>query len=163
MNARNSDETIRRATDADLEAMLDLSEARRSRYAAYHPRFHKPAPHARDAQRPFFSKLISAENFLVLVHQTDRRIDGFLTGQLVPPPPVYDPGGLTCVVDDFALERQNDWPTVGYELLAELRKRARDRGAAQIVVVSAPEDEEKGRMLDEAGMTVVSERRVSNA
>jgi hypothetical protein len=97
------------------------------------------------------------------VHQTDRRIDGFLTGQLVPPPPVYDPGGLTCVVDDFALERQNDWPTVGYELLAELRKRARDRGAVQIVVVSAPEDEEKGRMLDEAGMTVVSEWRVSDA
>jgi hypothetical protein len=77
MNVRNSDETIRRATDADLEGMLDLSEARRSRYAAYHPRFHRPAAHARDAQRPFFSKLISAENFIVLVHQSDRRIDGF--------------------------------------------------------------------------------------
>jgi hypothetical protein len=46
--------------------------------------------------------------------------------------------------------------------LEELRRRARDRGAVQIIVVSAPEDEEKGRMLDKAGMKVVSEWRVTD-
>lgn len=102
---------------------------------------------------------VDEENTLVRIavrNLTSLKLPDLHTGD-VPPPPVYDPGGLTCVVDDFALERQVDWPRVGHELLEELPRGARDRGAVQIVVVSAPEDEEKGRMLDNAGMNVVSE------
>jgi hypothetical protein len=149
--------SVRRATEADIEAMLDLAEARRRRYAAYHPRFHRPASGAREVQRPFFFKLLSADNYIVLVHEHDGRVDGFLTGQITAAPPVYDPGGLTCLVDDFAVETQEDWLEVGHQLLEALRVQVRERQAVQIVVVCAPEDKAKRAMLTEAGLSVVSE------
>ena len=43
---------------------------------------------------------------------------GWPSGVLVPPPPVDDPGGLTCLVDDFMVESPDLWPTVGAALLA---------------------------------------------
>jgi hypothetical protein len=42
-------------------------------------------------------------------------------------------------------------------LLDELRLLARERGAVQVIVVCAPEDEPKRAMLAGAGMVVVSE------
>jgi GNAT superfamily N-acetyltransferase len=149
---------IRRAAAADVGSMLDLADAHRRLHAGFHPRFHHPASAAREAQGPFFEKLVSAESHIVLVSQSDEGgIDGFLTGQLAPPPPVYDPGGPGCIVDDFALSRPEAWSTVGRRLLDELRLLARERGAVQVIVVCAPEDEPKRAMLAGAGMVVVSE------
>jgi hypothetical protein len=138
--------------------MLDLAEAHRRLYAEFHPHFHRPAPAARDAQRPFFEKLVAHDSCIVLVSQSDDgTVDGFLAGQLTEPPPVYDPGGPGCIVDDFALSRADSWPTVGLRLLTELRSLARERGAVQVIVVCAPEDEPKLAMLAGAGLAVVSE------
>jgi hypothetical protein len=152
---------VRRASSADLEAMLELAEAHRRQYAAFHPQFHRPAQDAREAQRPYFEKLISSDSFIVLIGESPAgAVEGFLTGQLMPPPPVYDPGGPGCIVDDFAIRRPEDWPTKGRELLEELRSMARERGAVQLIVVCAPEDEPKRAMLAEANLTVVSEWHV---
>ncbi|MBJ7600770.1 MAG: hypothetical protein DLM67_15200 [Candidatus Nephthysia bennettiae] len=153
--------TVRRASSGDIEAMLELAEAHRRQYAALHPQFHRSAQDAREVQRPYFEKLISSDSFIVLIGESPAgAVEGFLTGQLMPPPPVYDPGGPGCIVDDFAIRRREDWPTIGRDLLEELRSIARGRGAVQVIVVCAPEDGPKRRMLAEANLAVVSEWHV---
>src|SRR4030081_1787690 len=117
---------VRRASHADIEPMLELAAAQRRQHGIFHPQFHRPAPAAREAQRPYFEELISSDSFIVLVGESPTgAVDGFLTGQLMPPPPVYDPGGPGCLVDDFVVRRREDWPTVGRELLEELCSLAR--------------------------------------
>jgi hypothetical protein len=80
-----------------------------------------------------------------------------ITGHLIQAPPIYDPEGLTCVVDDFAVRRPSDWPGVGRELLDGMRKRVRTRGAVQLIVVSGHQDHPKRNVLDAARLTVASE------
>lgn len=157
-----SNRVVRPGLEADLEAILDLAETRRTLYATYHPRFHRPAAGARAKQRPFFLKLLSGDKSIVLVHESDRHVDGFLIAELRAAPPVYDPGGLTCVVDDFAVENEALWAKAGRELLETLRVLAHEREAAQIVVVCAPEDKAKREMLTTAGLSVVSEWLVTD-
>jgi len=137
--------------------MLDLAEARPRQYASYHPSFHRPASGARQVQRPFFLTLLAADDYVVLVHEQHGRITGFLRGQLIVAPPVYDPGGRTCLVDDFAVETQEDWPGVGRQLLEALQSQLRERGAVQLVAVCAPEDKPRRWMLIGVGLSVVSE------
>ncbi len=155
-------QVIREAIEADLVPMLDLAEARREQYAFYHPLFHRPAHGARDLQGPFFSKLMANEDFDVLVSETAGRVDGFLIGHVVPAPPVYDPGGLTCVIDDFVVAGADTWARGGRALLEEMKARARARGAVQVIVVTAPQDNPKRDMLEDAGLSVVSEWLAGN-
>jgi len=82
---------------------------------------------------------------------------GFLIATLAAAPPVYDPGGLACIVDDFTVADSADWPTVGADLLRAIRHAASGRGAAQIVVVTAQLDEAKRATLAASGLSVASE------
>ncbi len=147
---------IRRATEADLEAMLALAEAKRAQYAEYQPKFHRPAPNAREMQRPYFQRLIHDENAIVLVAENGA-VDGFVIAQTGPAPPVYDPGGLTMVIDDFMVRSSALWTTVGRSLLDHVRAMVRERGAVQIIVVCGPTDGPKRRMLQVAGLGAASE------
>ena len=160
--------TVRDAGEADLEPMLDLAEARRRQYAGLHGRFHRPAAGARDVQRGFFRNLLRAPDCLVLVAELEGGgrgdgggggggLAGFVIGRLAPPPPVYDPGGAACMVDDFAVADPALWASAGRELLAAVEERARERGAVQVVVVCAPEDEPKRALLAGARLDVVTE------
>ena len=92
---------IRRAEAADVPAMLDLAEQRRAEYARYQPRFWNPAPDARLARSGYFAQLVETEEVLTAVCVQDTQLIGFLIAHLVPAPPVYDPGGLTCQIDRF--------------------------------------------------------------
>ena len=47
---------------------------------------------------------------------------------IIGAPPVYDPGGLTCMIDDFCVADPVGWATVGRALLAEAGQQARARG-----------------------------------
>lgn len=73
-----------------------------------------------------------------------------------PAPPVYDPGGLTGQIDDFAVV-PGRWPTTGARLLQAALDVAAGRGAVQVVVVTAHLDEPKRRMLGAAGLQLTSE------
>ena len=78
---------------------------------------------------------------------------GFLIAQVTDSPPVYDPGGRTCMVDDFVAE-----PGVAFDdLLAEARSWAREQGAVQMVAVVAAADEHKRTALADNDLTVASE------
>lgn len=148
---------IRTATSADLDAMLDLSEMKRSQYSAYNPRFHQPSANAREMQRPFLARQIEREENIALVDDVGSTINGFIIATTRPTPPVYDIGGLSTGVDDFMVRDPSLWDTVGRALLEEVRVRAREHGSVQLIVVCGPKDGPKRDMLQSASLAVASE------
>jgi GNAT superfamily N-acetyltransferase len=149
---------VRRAGSNDIEAMVLLAAKKREQYRDYSPTFHRPADDAIELQRPWFEHLVEDDHVGTLVHEDeDGVVDGFLIASLVPAPPVYDPGGLTCLVDDFAVADPSLWAGVGRDLLRKAQAWAQPLGAAQTVVVCGPRDEPKRRMLLDTGLHVASE------
>lgn len=126
---------VRRAGPADLPAMLSL---------------------AAEAQSTFFSRLLERPEVIALVHEQEGKVDGFLLADLVPAPPVYDPGGLTLRVDDFWVAGGADWKGAGRALLDAAMAEGHSRGAAQGVVVTGHLDQQKREMLHRAGFTIAS-------
>jgi hypothetical protein len=151
---------MRPATSGDLDTILDLAAARRAIYEGYQPQFWRRAPDARAHQAPFFARLLENDRTLVLVAERAGQVVGFLIAQLVPAPPVYAPGGLTCAVDDFWLAEGEDWLATGGALLDESMRQAKGRGAAQAVVVCAHLDAPKRAMLAARGFAIASEWHV---
>ncbi|HEX8094593.1 N-acetyltransferase [Jatrophihabitans sp.] len=148
--------TIRAAEPQDLGAMLELAEARRREYATYQPIFWRPAPDAPARQRPYLAGLLGEHDVVARVAVTDTVV-GFAIGRLTPAPPVYDPGGPTCLIDDFTVTAPDSWPTVGLDLLRAVSDAARERGAVQVVVITAFEDIAKRSALQAAGLDIASE------
>ena len=87
--------------------------------------------------------------------EIDGEVRGFLIAQPTPSPPVYDPGGRTALIDDFVVA-PDQWETVGAQLLGEARQRLRAADFAQIVVVSARQDEDKTRLLESTDLSLAS-------
>jgi hypothetical protein len=82
---------VRLATNGDVDRMLDLADEKRGAYITGSG-FHRPAPDARQAQRPWFEELILNEDVATLVYEEDRTVSGFIIGSLIQAPPVYEPG-----------------------------------------------------------------------
>jgi len=149
--------SIRPAVASDLDRLLQLGAARRRQYAGYQPLFWRPAADAVDRQRPYLAALIDDEAVITVVADTGGTLAGFAVGTLVAAPPVYDPGGPTCVIDDFAVAVPEQWSTVGVDLLGAVRRTARERGAAQVVVVCGHLDDPKRSALEHSGLSIASE------
>jgi hypothetical protein len=147
----------RRAIHEDVDAIAALAARRRQEYEIQQPRFWRQAQDALVRHTTYLHGLVDDRDHLFLVTGDDEHVRGFVIGRLVPAPPVYDPGGLTCLVDDFAVEDADAWKTVGLTLLRDLSREARRRGAVQLVVVSGRSDEPKRRALDAAGLVPATE------
>lgn len=137
--------------------MLRLADDRRRLYATYQPVFWRPAADAVARHRPHLRALVDDDAVISLVATIDQAVAGFSIGRLVPAPPVYNPGGVSCFVDDCAVADPADWLTAGVDLLRAVCRVARHRGAAQIVVVTGQLDEAKRAALAAAGLSVASE------
>ncbi len=148
---------VRRAQADDLPAVLDLADARRAHYETFQPRFWRVATGARAHQEPYLRGQLEREDHISLVHERDGAIDGFIVGRLLEPPPVYDPGGIVCAIDDFAVAQDAGWDTAGAVLLGELNRQAHQRGAVLSIVVSGHLDESKRSMPRKAGFSIASE------
>jgi hypothetical protein len=148
---------IRRAGTADVPRIVDLSERKRTEYQEYQPRFWRKAADSREKQIPYVTGLLERENVIALVHERGGIIDGFVIATVVEAPPVYEPGGKTCLIDDFAVGEPEDWPIAGAALLAEANRRAKALGAVQTVVVCGHRDAPKREMLAAAELTIASE------
>lgn len=136
--------------------MVHLAEHKRQQYRTHAEVFYRPATNAMDVHRPWLESLVEDDDVATLVHEGPH-VDGFLVATLVPAPPVYDPGGLTCSVDDFVVGDPTQWASAGLLLLRAAQAWAKVRGAAQSVVVCAPQDEPKRQMLLRSGLEVASE------
>jgi GNAT superfamily N-acetyltransferase len=137
--------------------MVDLSEQKRLQYQSYQPTFWRKAADSREKQLPHLERQLSSDRAIALVHEQDGAIDGFLIATLIEAPPVYDPGGLTCVIDDFVVAEARDWQSTGTALLAEANRQAGSRGGVQTVVVCGHQDQPKRRMLAASGFSIASE------
>jgi GNAT superfamily N-acetyltransferase len=149
--------TVRRATDADLEQLLGLAEQRRQQYRSYQPQFWQPAEDAVQQQRGYFKRMLDDDQAIVLLAELESELRGFVIARIVTAPPVYNPGGLTCMVDDFAVLEPADWPGAGVALLQGARNWAAEKGAAQLVVVTAHLDQPKRAALRGAQLRLASE------
>lgn len=146
---------VRRAEAADIPAMVDLSEQKRTQYQAYQPLFWKKAEDSREKQAPFFEAQLGRDDVIALVHLRNGTMDGFLIARLVPSPPVYA-AGLTCLIDDYCVS-DDDWSGTAKALLDAAAQEAVERGAVQAVVVCGHLDEPKRQLLSESGHTIASE------
>ena len=148
---------IRDATLSDVPCMLDLAAFKRNQYHEYSPMFWRPASGAREAQRCFFERIVASQDSICLVHDVDGVMSGFIIATLVSPPPVYDPGGKVCMIDDFVVSEPSLWPTVGGALREEAERRAEIEGAVVSVTVCGQRDEAKRQALLKSGSHVASE------
>jgi GNAT superfamily N-acetyltransferase len=155
-------EHIRPAVAADVDAMTALASLRRSQYARYQPMFWRPAADAGQIQRPYLARLIEDQDVITLVSEESGAVTGFLIAQLAGAPPVYDPGGLTCDIDDFVVA-PGRWATTGVQLLRTAIEHAAERGAIQAVVVTAHLDQDKREALRLCGLSIASEWWVTSS
>ena len=150
-------DAIRTAQADDVPAMVALSERYRAQLELYEPRFWRKAEGTAAAQTRYFLELLQRPEVLALVHRAVEGLAGFVIATLSPGPPVYAPGGLTCVIDDFCVAEARYWPKAGAALLREAMRCARQRGAAQVVVVCPHRDQAKLTLLAREGLSVTTE------
>lgn len=150
-------DSIRVAKASDIDAMVDLSEVKRSEYATYQPLFWRKAQDSAEHQIKYFHRLLDQQSMIMLVHTTDGQLDGFIIASIVPAPPVYDICGLNCLVDDFCVRDETTWSNVGQQLLSETLKVAKTKGAVQVVIVNGHHHAQKRKFLQDAGLSLASE------
>ncbi|HJY80147.1 MAG TPA: GNAT family N-acetyltransferase [Candidatus Binatia bacterium] len=151
---------IRRAIEADIPRIVAIAEVKRVEYEGFSPVFWRKAPDSSPKQELFFQRLLTAADVIALVAETEASLLGFIIGAVTTAPPVYNPGGPVCIVDDFTVANPTEWDSIGAALLAAVEQEAKARGAVMSVVVCAQRDQAKRNLLREAGLTVASEWHV---
>lgn len=159
MSVENVDDgsVLMEATADDVADIAALAALRREAYEAAQPQFWRCAADAVERHLPWLTAQVENPDVVSLVARSGASLDGFVFASLVGAPPVYDPGGPTGFVDDFVVADPSLWPTIGRDLLDEVKRRLAARGVAQVVVVCGHHDEAKRAPLLAAGLTVASE------
>lgn len=147
---------IRHAVTADVEQMVELIEVRRARLQAYEPVFWNRAEDAAEKTRPWFEALVQDAAVLSLAAESESLIEGFLIATETPAPPVYDPGGATWMIDDFAVAEASLWQTVGQDLIKAAKAQILERGGKQIVVVAPVKEDDQIELLKAEGLSAAS-------
>jgi predicted acetyltransferase len=150
---------IRPSTHSDIEAMISLSKLKRLAYEKIQPHFWRYAGEKGDnAQKQWFEKLLGDENYLLFTAEsTTLEILGFAIGKLMAAPAVYHPRGLTLMIDDFCMQSEYLWQSVGAELIAALKASAKIKSASQIIVLCGAHDHQKRKFLHEQNLSIASE------
>ncbi len=149
---------IRLATLADVRQIAAFAEQRRRDYEPYQPVFWRVAADATARHESYLARQLSHSDALAFVHQSGDAIDAFIIGQITSAPPVYDPGGPVCVVDDFMVADAARWHDVGSALLQHVETVARqERGCVVVIVVCGDHDKPKQAMLHRDGGQIASQ------
>jgi len=148
---------VREATVKDVPQMVLLSEEKRTIYESYQPVFWCKAGDSAEKQTSYFESLLLRDNHISLVCETGQNLSGFLFGAVTNAPPVYDPGGKSCMIDDFCISANAQWENEGRALLDDSRQKAVLLGAVQFVIVCGQKDEPKRKFLSDYNLTVASE------
>lgn len=150
---------IRTSELSDTLAMVLLSKAKRLGYEKAQPKFWRYAGEEGDkVQEKWFKELLEDKNYVMFTAETGtQEILGFVIGKLMPAPEVYNPGGLTVMIDDFCVKSENLWQSLGHELIEETKAAAKVKGATQILVVCGAHDYPKRKFLSEQNLQIASE------
>jgi hypothetical protein len=155
--------TLRKAAADDIKDIASISSLKRKQYERYQPQFHKEAEGAVELQTNFLRDSLPKGNVIALVHvDGEQKINGFIIGAIVDSPPVYNPGGKVCFVDDFMVSDPSLWGTVGKALLDRVIELGKEKGAVLANVVCGPLDKPKKEMLDQNGFGVATEWNVKS-
>ena len=152
------DVIVRSAILSDVPLFVRFSYSKRLDYEKAQPQFWKYAgDSAEDSQKKWFEELLTRDDYIILTATRHDVVVGFIIGKLMPAPEVYNPGGLTLMIDDFCVETESDWRSVGVGLITEIKNLAKAKDAVQILVVCGAHDDRKRIFLKSIGLTVVSE------
>jgi predicted acetyltransferase len=150
--------SIRFANTSDIQDIVKMSYQKRRAYEKVQPQFLKYAgSDAELSQAKWFEELLAHEAHIMLTAENNQKIVGFIIGKLVPAPAVYNPGGFTLLIDDFCVQSEDLWPLVGGKLIAHIKAAAKDKDAAQILVVCGAHDKLKRRFLMNQSLSIASE------
>ncbi len=149
--------TIRQCTNADIPWMVALSHNKRANYEKHQKQFWKMSKNSDEIQAKWFAELLKNEEVIALA-SADKK--SFLIGKIITPPEVYD-AGLTLIIDDFCIKEESEWETIGRALVIEAKKQAKEKRAAQILIVCGAPDDPKKTFLKKLGLTIASEWYVS--
>ncbi len=109
-------------------------------------------------RQKWFKELLGDKNYLMFTAESDtQEILGFIIGKLRPAPEVYNPGGLTLMIDDFCMKSENLWQSVGAGLIEAVKAVAQMRSATQILVVCGAHDYPKRKFLSDQNLSIASE------
>ena len=137
--------------------MVALSYEKRRSYEIVQPIFWKYAGSAEDkVQKQWFEELMQKNDYILMVCEENDKILGFVIGRIMKAPEVYDPGGLTLMIDDFCIAKELSWNLVGKELIDEIKILGVKNGATQLLVVSDAHDEEKNKFLSKIDLSIAS-------
>lgn len=101
--------TVRQATETDLTTIVQLSGRHRERLEALEPVFWRRNANANELQASWFGVLLADDAHQVLVSTNDTdAIEGFVIALAVDAPPVYDPGGRTCMIFEAQHRRPSE-------------------------------------------------------
>ncbi len=148
---------IRSAQASDITGMVALAEVKRIEYQGYSPVFWRKAPNSSSSQETYLSKLLDDAQIIALLAEEDCDIRGFILASMTHAPPIYDPGGPVCIIDDFTVATPQEWGTIGGALLQAVQEQAKGRGAVLSIVVCGHKDQPKRQMLQNAGLSIASE------
>lgn len=148
---------VRVAEMSDIIDMVNLSYKKRLAYETVQPQFWKHSEDAEVIQEEWFKSLLESETHILLVGESQVKMEGFIIGQMVPAPEVYNPGGLTLMIDDFCVADRSLWETVGRLLLSEIKVKVKNKGVSQVLVVSGAHDTDKRSFLARVGLSLASE------
>jgi predicted acetyltransferase len=151
--------TVRPTKSSDTSTMAYLSKTKRLAYEKAQPQFWRYAgEEANNVQEKWFRELLEDKNHLMFSAESDsQEIIGFIIGKLMPAPEVYNPGGLTLIIDDFFVKSEILWQSVGAGLIEKIKAAAVSKGAAQILVVCGAHDNPKHKFLNEQNLSIASE------
>ena len=135
--------SIRDLLIEDCEWAAVLMERRRQVYARYSPVFWRPARGVTEGHAAFLAEKVSRGSSVAL--RTDR---GFLIGDL---------RGAEGLIDDFAVEADDEWARHGTALLFSAWSALASGGAERLRVVTAAADEPKVAVLRASSLEPVEQ------
>jgi hypothetical protein len=144
--------SVRRAVEADVDAIVALAEIERAvQHANRASAVWRKAADSADVIRTNSLAGFAQEHMMLRVHESDGSVDGYVVAAMVDGEAVYDAGGRLCLVTDFVLADGAAWLTTGRALLAESTAEAGRRGAVAAFAGCADYDHGKRALLDELG------------
>lgn len=157
-NNAKDDICIRFSQASDIQSIVEMSYQKRLSYEKAQSKFWKYAGDIAElSQAKWFEELLGSNDHIMLTATCHQKIVGFIIGKLMPAPEVYNPGGLTLMIDDFCVADEAEWHSIGSKLVQKIKAIAKLRGAAQVLIVCGSHDGPKCHFLKKMGLTVASE------
>lgn len=154
---------IKLATAQDLDNMVTLSYKKRRSYEIAQPIFWRYAgPAGDEIQKQYFAELMQRNDYILMVCEAYDKTLGFIIGRIMKAPEVYDPGGLTLMIDDFCIAEESSWDLVGKKLINEIKILAAQRGVIHLVIVAGAHDKDKNEFLSKIDLSIASHWYVGN-